>query len=150
MMETRARVFVYGTLRAGEPNHYLLDHHDLVARARTEAAFELVSLGAFPAMIAGGATAVVGEVYEIDPVTLAALDRLEGHPRFYQRTAIRLEDDYVSTRHARIAASGDQWFVEDLGSTNGTYVGTVRITQPTTITIGTQVRIGKTVLELRK
>ncbi|MCB0896316.1 MAG: FHA domain-containing protein [Nocardioides sp.] len=64
--------------------------------------------------------------------------------------AIRLEDDYVSTRHARIAASGDQWFVEDLGSTNGTYVGTVRITQPTTITIGTQVRIGKTVLELRK
>jgi gamma-glutamylcyclotransferase (GGCT)/AIG2-like uncharacterized protein YtfP len=92
MMETRVRVFVHGTLRAGEPNHYLLDHHDFVARARTEAAFELVSLGAFPAMIAGGTTAVVGEVYEIDPVTLAALDRLEGHPRFYQRKAIRLED----------------------------------------------------------
>jgi hypothetical protein len=64
--------------------------------------------------------------------------------------AIRLDDDYVSTRHARIAASGDQWFVEDLGSTNGTYVGSVRITQPTTITLGTQVRIGKTILELRK
>jgi pSer/pThr/pTyr-binding forkhead associated (FHA) protein len=63
---------------------------------------------------------------------------------------IRLDDDYVSTRHARIAASGDQWFVEDLGSTNGTYIGTVRITQPTTITLGTQVRIGKTILELRK
>ena len=46
--------------------------------------------------------------------------------------AIKLDDDYVSTRHARIAASGDQWFVEDLGSTNGTYIGTVRITQPTT------------------
>ena len=64
--------------------------------------------------------------------------------------AIRLDDDYVSTRHARIAASGDQWFVEDLGSTNGTYVGTVRITQPTTVTLGTQIRIGKTILELRK
>ena len=64
--------------------------------------------------------------------------------------AIRLDDDYVSTRHARIAASGDQWFVEDLGSTNGTFVGTVRITQPTTITMGTQVRVGKTILELRK
>ena len=63
---------------------------------------------------------------------------------------IKLDDDYVSTRHARIAASGDQWFVEDLGSTNGTYIGTVRITQPTTITLGTQVRIGKTILELRK
>ena len=64
--------------------------------------------------------------------------------------AIRLDDDYVSTRHARIAASEDQWFVEDLGSTNGTYIGSVRITQPTTITLGTQVRIGKTILELRK
>ena len=64
--------------------------------------------------------------------------------------AIRLDDDYVSTRHARIAASGDQWFVEDLGSTNGTYIGSARLTQPTAITLGTQVRIGKTILELRK
>ena len=64
--------------------------------------------------------------------------------------AIRLDDDYVSTRHARVAASGDEWFVEDLGSTNGTYIGSTRITQPTTIGVGTQVRIGKTSLELRK
>ena len=64
--------------------------------------------------------------------------------------AIRLDDDYVSTRHARVAAHNDEWFVEDLGSTNGTYVGSVRITQPTTIGLGIQVRIGKTILELRK
>ncbi len=64
--------------------------------------------------------------------------------------AIRLDDDYVSTRHARIVASGDQWYVEDLGSTNGTYVGSSRITQPTALQLGTQVRIGKTILELRK
>jgi pSer/pThr/pTyr-binding forkhead associated (FHA) protein len=64
--------------------------------------------------------------------------------------AIKLDDDYVSTRHARVAASGDEWFVEDLGSTNGTYVGSVRITQPTTIGLGVPVRVGKTVLELRK
>ena len=63
---------------------------------------------------------------------------------------IKLDDDYVSTRHARIAASGDQWFVEDLGSTNGTYVGSSRISQATAIQLGTQVRIGKTILELRK
>ncbi|MFT4082847.1 MAG: FHA domain-containing protein [Nocardioides sp.] len=63
---------------------------------------------------------------------------------------IVLDDDYVSTRHARVAVSGDQWFVEDLGSTNGTYIGSVRITQPTAISLGTQVRIGKTILELRK
>jgi pSer/pThr/pTyr-binding forkhead associated (FHA) protein len=64
--------------------------------------------------------------------------------------AIRLDDDYVSTRHARIASSGDQWFVEDLGSTNGTYIGTQRLTQPTTLQLGSTVRIGKTTLELRK
>jgi pSer/pThr/pTyr-binding forkhead associated (FHA) protein len=64
--------------------------------------------------------------------------------------AIRLDDDYVSTRHARIAASGDQWFVEDLGSTNGTYIGSSRLTQPTTLQLGTKIRIGKTTLELRK
>ena len=64
--------------------------------------------------------------------------------------AIRLDDDYVSTRHARIASSGEQWFVEDLGSTNGTYVGSQRISQATAINLGTQVRIGKTILELRK
>ena len=64
--------------------------------------------------------------------------------------AIRLDDDYVSTRHARIAASGDQWFVEDLGSTNGTYVGSARITQPTNLALGARIRIGKTTLELRK
>jgi pSer/pThr/pTyr-binding forkhead associated (FHA) protein len=64
--------------------------------------------------------------------------------------AIRLDDDYVSTRHARIASSGDQWFVEDLGSTNGTYMGSHRLTQPTTLQLGSRVRIGKTTLELRK
>ena len=64
--------------------------------------------------------------------------------------AIRLDDDYVSTRHARIAASGDQWFVEDLGSTNGTYLGSQRLSQPTTLQLGSKVRIGKTTLELRK
>jgi len=64
--------------------------------------------------------------------------------------AIRLDDDYVSTRHARIALSGDQWYVEDLGSTNGTYVGSSRITQATAISLGTQIRIGKTILEMRK
>lgn len=64
--------------------------------------------------------------------------------------AIRLDDDYVSTRHAQIVASGDTWYVEDLGSTNGTYVGATRLTEPLAVTVGTQVRIGKTLLELRK
>jgi pSer/pThr/pTyr-binding forkhead associated (FHA) protein len=78
---------------------------------------------------------------------------LDGAPLLIGRgndAAIRLDDDYVSTRHARIGSSGDQWYVEDLGSTNGTYVGNSRISQATAISLGTQVRIGKSILELRK
>lgn len=64
--------------------------------------------------------------------------------------AIRLDDDYVSTRHARFATNGDQWFVEDLGSTNGTYIGSQRVTSAVPVAIGTSVRLGKTIVELRK
>lgn len=86
-----AKVFVYGTLLSGEPNHHLLARAQLVGEARTEAAFDFVSLGGFPAMVPGGATAVAGEIYEVDEPTLAALDRLEGHPRFYRRRPVRLD-----------------------------------------------------------
>ena len=64
--------------------------------------------------------------------------------------AIRLDDDYVSTRHARFATNGEQWFVEDLGSTNGTYLGSQRITSPVPIGLGIAVRLGKTIVELQK
>ena len=58
-------------------------------------------------------------------------------------------DDYASSRHARIFAQDGQWIVEDLGSTNGTYLGRTRVTQPTPVLPGVPIRIGKTVLELR-
>lgn len=63
---------------------------------------------------------------------------------------IRLDDDYVSTRHARFVPNGSDWYVEDLGSTNGTYIGTRRITTPLVVAIGVQVRLGKTIVELKK
>ncbi|HSS67462.1 MAG TPA: FHA domain-containing protein [Nocardioidaceae bacterium] len=63
---------------------------------------------------------------------------------------IRLDDDYVSTRHAQFVPHGEDWYVEDLGSTNGTYIGSQRITTPMVVSIGVQVRIGKTIAELKK
>lgn len=60
-----------------------------------------------------------------------------------------LTDDYASTRHARISHQGEQWFVEDLGSTNGTWVGPNRLIGPMVLDIGVPVRIGATALELR-
>jgi hypothetical protein len=59
-----------------------------------------------------------------------------------------LDDDYVSTRHARVVATANGIYVEDLGSTNGSYVNGQRITAPTTITLADSVRIGKTMLRL--
>jgi pSer/pThr/pTyr-binding forkhead associated (FHA) protein len=61
-----------------------------------------------------------------------------------------LTDDYASTRHARLFPQNGQWIVEDLGSTNGTYLDRQKVNQPTPVPVGVPVRIGKTVLELRK
>ncbi len=66
-------------------------------------------------------------------------------------STIVLDDDYASSRHARIYPDRDgQWIVEDLGSTNGTYLDRARLTTPTPIPPGAPIRIGKTVIELRK
>jgi pSer/pThr/pTyr-binding forkhead associated (FHA) protein len=63
---------------------------------------------------------------------------------------IDLVDEYVSTRHARFIPHNGQWYVEDLGSTNGTYVAGARISRPTPVGAKSTVRLGRTVLELRK
>ena len=61
-----------------------------------------------------------------------------------------LDDTYVSQMHARIFAKDGGFRVEDLGSTNGTYLNRRRITSPTQLQRGDQLKIGKTVMEMRK
>lgn len=61
-----------------------------------------------------------------------------------------LDDSYVSQMHARFFSRDGSVMVEDLGSTNGTYVNRRRITSPTELQRGDRVKIGKTVLEMRK
>ncbi|MCX4686735.1 FHA domain-containing protein FhaB/FipA [Kitasatospora purpeofusca] len=66
-------------------------------------------------------------------------------------STIVLDDDYASSRHARIYPDQTgQWTVEDLGSTNGTYLDRQRLTAPTPLQPGMPIRIGRTVIELRK
>ncbi len=60
-----------------------------------------------------------------------------------------LDDDYASTRHARLSLQGEEWYVEDLGSTNGTYLDRAKVGGPTRVPLGVPIRIGKTVIELR-
>ena len=61
-----------------------------------------------------------------------------------------LDDDFASGRHARIFRRDAGWFVEDLGSTNGTFLGPDKLTQPMPVQVGSTLRIGKTIFELRK
>jgi pSer/pThr/pTyr-binding forkhead associated (FHA) protein len=63
---------------------------------------------------------------------------------------VKLDDPYVSQAHARIFAKGDSFVVEDLGSTNGTYLNRRRLSSPSELQRGDRIKIGKTVLEMRK
>ena len=64
-------------------------------------------------------------------------------------SALVLDDTYSSSRHARLFPSENQWWIEDLDSTNGTYVSGRRISTPTLLQPGTPIVIGKTTMELR-
>ena len=66
------------------------------------------------------------------------------------RCAIRLQDTYVSQVHARLYPKDGAWYVEDLGSTNGTLLNDHRVQAPVEIHAGDVVKVGKTVLELRR
>ncbi len=65
--------------------------------------------------------------------------------------ALVLDDDYASGRHARIFQDDDgTWKVEDLRSTNGTYLGATRLTETREVAVGSVLRIGQTVVELQR
>ena len=61
-----------------------------------------------------------------------------------------IRDDYTSTYHARLLLWQDGWVVQDLDSTNGTFVDGRRVTAPTQVALGSTVRIGTTSFELRR
>lgn len=88
----RFRLFVYGTLLAGEPDHPLLDGATPLGAARTQAGYKLVEVRASAGLIEGGDTAVVGELYELDAPTLARCDLKREHPVLYQRRRVELDD----------------------------------------------------------
>lgn len=109
------RLFVYGTLRRGEPGHALLGAARLLGEAVTEPAFTLVDMGEYPAIVEGGDTAVVGELYEVEDALLVELDRYEDVPELYLRVERVIGGEPASIyvlrpQHGRdqpVIASGD-------------------------------------------
>jgi hypothetical protein len=65
-------------------------------------------------------------------------------------SALVIRDDYTSSHHARLVLWGDQWMIQDLDSTNGTWHDGARVTAPAPVTIGAPIKVGATTFELRK
>lgn len=104
---------------------------------------------AAPAAASGAATRIVITAgprsgLELDlPATGLTIGRSSG-------AGLQIKDDYTSNNHAKIVRWRDEWMVQDLGSTNGTYVDGKRIGEATPVQAGTAVRIGTTTFELRR
>ena len=122
---------LWGTARAARPASAAAPRPAGKPAKRTAARRLVVTEGAL-----AGTTISLGEA----PVTLGRADD----------STLVLTDDYASSRHARLVPGDDAWLVEDLGSTNGTYLGSSKVTRPTPVPLGQPIRIGKTVLELRR
>lgn len=65
-------------------------------------------------------------------------------------SAIIIRDDYTSTHHARLMQWNGRWMIQDLDSTNGTFLNGSRVTVPTPIPLGATVKVGATTFELRR
>jgi gamma-glutamylcyclotransferase (GGCT)/AIG2-like uncharacterized protein YtfP len=115
-MSARHRIFVYGTLMQGGHHHDTMQGAHFMGTARTLPEFELLCVDYYPALLRGGTTSVLGELYEVDARTLERLDELEEVPAYYLRQRIWLcdgseADTYVMPRERVPAgtpiASGD-------------------------------------------
>lgn len=111
------KVFVYGSLKRGHYNHYLIKDQKFLREAKTKKEFSLYDLGSFPAMVENGSSSIVGEVYQVDKRALKVLDRLESHPHFYRRKEIQLDngekvltyllnDEYIPASKSKIIKNG--------------------------------------------
>lgn len=78
---------------------------------------------------------------------------LEGEDQFTigrsAESRLVVRDDYTSTHHARLMRWNDQWMIQDLDSTNGTFVDGKRVSIPTPVPLNTPVSVGNTTFELR-
>jgi hypothetical protein len=65
-------------------------------------------------------------------------------------SGLQILDDYTSTHHARLLLWNDEWVIQDLDSTNGTFLDGKRVTIPTQVPVNTPVKVGATSFELRR
>ncbi|HEX5936437.1 MAG TPA: FHA domain-containing protein [Actinomycetota bacterium] len=107
-----------------------------------------VSEAAPPTLPSGSSTLMVKGTSDAKPrtVKLSASMTVGRAPE----CELRIDDTYASQQHARLFAKNGSWFVEDLGSTNGTFVNDQKLAAPAMLQPGDKVRVGQTVMELRR
>ena len=92
-MKEEFKVFVYGTLMKGQPNHYIMSDAKYEGKYKTDDRWGLINIGDFPALVPH-VLAVEGEVYTVSKEVLARLDRLEGvDSGMYRRKYIYVFDE---------------------------------------------------------
>lgn len=112
----KTKIFVYGTLKKGFSNNYLLIGQKLIGNFVTEKKYRLVSLGSFPGLIDGDKS-IKGEVYEVSDECLSNLDILECVPKLYYRAFLDICDisdvqGYIynlKNRYKVKDIAGDEW-----------------------------------------
>ena len=103
-------IFVYGTLKKGFSNHYLLEGSEWVGAAKTLEKYSLYASG-IPFVFKGEAVShIYGELYRVDELTLKIIDRLEGHPEWYWR-----EKDQFETKEGRTVTAWLYFYPEKRG-----------------------------------
>ena len=93
MKDETKLVAVYGSLRKGFGNHYLLKDSKYLGEYDTEPIYDMYSISSFPGLVTGGNTSIKMEVYEVDRPTLVRLNQLEGY----------ICDDHVNNHYNRIS-----------------------------------------------
>lgn len=109
------------------------------------------------AQLPGGAPAATATTASRLVITSGAKEGLElplgNEPLTIGRSSdsgLVIRDDYTSTHHARLVLWGDEWVLQDLDSTNGTFVSGTRVSAPTPVPLNTPIKIGTTSFELRR
>jgi gamma-glutamylcyclotransferase (GGCT)/AIG2-like uncharacterized protein YtfP len=115
-MKNQHLVFVYGTLRQSQSNHKLLGEADCYGTGSSREKYAMYITGSYPYVISTeGRYPIVGELYAVDDDTLAKLDKMEGHPRYYTRREIAVDVNgieylawmYFRDPHGTLLPTGD-------------------------------------------
>jgi gamma-glutamylcyclotransferase (GGCT)/AIG2-like uncharacterized protein YtfP len=116
--ELKHNLFVYGTLREGQSRNNVFRDADYLGVKETKPYYTMYSLGSFPALTTIGNTEIVGEVYKVSDYTLEVCDMIEGHPTFYQRLPIELQDESIEDPLAYFIVNRDWSMYSKIDSGN--------------------------------